>query len=343
MKRWMALAVAGVAAVGVFAQKPATQPAPKPWANKLFLPNVQQDPAQEPPAAIDHDFGTVPFGTLATHTFTVTNIYDVPLQVIDIRAECACLKAYPPNRVLQPNEQAEFTVSMNAGAFKGANTKKLLVTFGPRHFSTAELRFTAVSREDVTVSPGQVDFGIVQQGAKATKTVTLKYTGKERNWKVTDYVASGAACDVEVKETARGFLSVDYAVVVTLKDTAPAGPLLHTVTLNTTDPATPVVTVGIGGTVLPPVSAGTAEFRGVKAGQLAETNVIVKARANCTIAPVADDGDGVSVDTFPISAQVHVVKVKYEPKTTAAPFRKEVRLKTSLPDNPEAVLVVEVK
>jgi hypothetical protein len=340
MARRIVPVVIALLAAPLFAQKPAAPP-PKPWANKLFLPDALTNPTQEPPPAVDHDFGTVPFGSVCTHTFTVSNIYDVPLQVIDIRAECGCLKAYPPNRVLQPFEQAEFTVTMNAGAFKGPLTKKLLVTFGPGYLSTAELRLTATSREDVSVTPGQLDFGIVQPGTRPTKTVTLKYTGRSRDWKITEFVTSGKALDVTMTETARGFLSTDYTVTATLKDTAPPGPLAETVTLKTTDPNAPAVKVAVVGTVLPPVSAVRDKVEFV-AGRAGVTQVMVRAVADCTLTGVADDGDGVSVETFPTSRQLHVVTVRYEPKD-ATTIRKEVRLKTNLPGRPEAVIVVEAK
>lgn len=344
MMRWCSVALFFVTVGFVFAQKPASKPPAKPWANKMFLPNVHQNPGQEPPLAIDHQFGTVPFGSVCTHTFTLTNIYDVPMQVIDIRAECGCLKAYPPNKVLQPNEQAEFTVSMNAGAFKGPNTKRLLVTVGPNYLSTAELRFTATSREDVSVTPGQIDLGIVQQGTKAAKSVSLKYTGKEKNWKVTQYETTGTAYDLEVKENSRGFLSTDYLLTVTLKDKAPAGVLSDRITLKTNDPTTPVVSVGISGVILPPVSgpSGPVEFRGVKVGETGVARAVIRANAECTLTPPADDGDGISVETFPSKRQVHIVTVKYEPKQTGA-LKKEVRLKTDLPGNPDVVLVIDAK
>src|SRR5687768_16284640 len=76
---------------------------PVPWANKFFLPDVAQNPTQDPPPVIVKDFGSVPHGTLCVHRFPITNIYDVPVQVIYIRRSCGCLQAYPPEKILQPN------------------------------------------------------------------------------------------------------------------------------------------------------------------------------------------------------------------------------------------------
>jgi hypothetical protein len=327
-----------------FAQKPTSKPQAKPWANKMFLPNVKENPAQEPPLVIDHQFGTVPFGSVCNTTFTFTNIYDVPMQVIDIRAECGCLKAFPPNKVLQPNEQADFTVSMNAGAFKGANTKRLFVTVGPNYLSMAELRFTATSREDVSVTPGQIDLGIVQQGTKATKTVSMKYTGKEKNWKVTEYDTTGTNYDLEVKESARGFLSTDYTITATLKDAVQAGTLSDRITLKTNDPTTPFVTIGVSGVIQPPISvpSGAVEFRDIQVGESAVTKAIIRAASDCTLTAPADAGDGFSVETFPGRRQVHIVTVRYEPKKDGI-TKREFKLITDLPGKPDVILSVEAK
>lgn len=330
-----------------FAQSPTKAPPKYQWANKLFNPDILKNPGQEAPAFVAHDFGTVPAGTVCSHTFTFTNIYDVPLQVVDVRLECGCLKAYPPNKVLLPNESAEFTVTMNAAQFKGAATKKVLVTVGPSYVSTAELRFSAVSRDDVALTaPGMIDFGIVPQGKATEKAIAVKYTGTMKDWKVEPMNAPGDAHTVEVKETARGFLGTEYRITVGLKGTAPAGPLSDTVLLKTNDPDTPTVAVAIAGRVQPPVRVageGVVVFEGVQPGAEAAAKVLVLADAKCKLTAPADLGDGLTVDIFPVRNDRHIVTVKYEAKKGAVPVRKEVRLKTDLPGQPEVGFVVEVR
>jgi hypothetical protein len=38
------------------------------------------------PDNLSHDFGIVPYGTRATHTFRFTNTSDVPLRIVSLRA-----------------------------------------------------------------------------------------------------------------------------------------------------------------------------------------------------------------------------------------------------------------
>ncbi len=348
--RRLALTLLVGTSAAVSAQRPTIRPTPPvpvvaagPWANKFFLPGVERDPLQAPPPVVVHDFGTVPYGTLCTQKFTVANIYDVPIQVIDIRVECGCLKAYPPNKVLQPNEQAEFAVTMNAGAFKGPNAKTMYVTFGPNFVSTAVLRFAANSREDVSLVPGEVDFGVVAQGSKASKTVVLKYNGRQRDWKLAGVASDNAAFDVEVKEASRGpLLGVDYYVTVNLKADAPAGNLNESIAIKTNDPAVPVVHVNVRATVLAPVrvSPDKLEFKDVKVGEAATFKVIVRTEADCLLTPQPEDADGFGVETTAASTRQHIATVRFEPKKPGT-FRKELKIRTNLPGNPSALVVVE--
>ena len=121
---WLAIAASlGLVSAGP-GQPPAAAPAqPAPWANKFFLANIAADREQAAPPLITHNFGDVPHGTLCAHTFTITNIYDVPMQITEVRKSCTCLDFVPMSRVLQPNETGEFTVTMDAGKFVASEPK----------------------------------------------------------------------------------------------------------------------------------------------------------------------------------------------------------------------------
>ncbi len=345
------LLLAVVLAVGLgtgYAQRPKSPVAaqPGPWANKFFMPGVERDPTQPAPRVLVHDFGTVPFGTVCSQKFSITNPYDVPMQVLDVRVECGCLKSYPPTKVLQANESGEFAVSMDAGKFKGANAKKMFVAFGPNFVSTAELEFRAVSREDVTLTPGLVDFGIVAQASKVKpQTVVLKYDGRQKDWKVTDVVRPAPGLEVACKELSRsGPFAVTYHVTVTLKDDAPAGVLADPVVLKTNDPTTPFLTVHVAATVQPPVAVipEKVTFRDSAVGTERQYKVLVRGSGGTLFTLKADvgDADGLRVEgILPAATNLHVVAVKYTPKA-AGPFRHEVQLRTSLGGAP-LVLVVE--
>ena len=338
-----------------FAQRPVT-PAPPPsaapqaprgpWANKFFLPDIEKNPTQPAPEVVYHDFGVVPFGTICTQKFLMTNPYDVPMQVLDVRYECGCLKAYPPAKVLQPNESAEFAVTMDAGKFKGAYAKRMYVKFGPNFESIAKLEFRATSRVDVTLAPGQIDFGLVLQGAKVPpRAVAVKYEGKQADCKVTGVARLPDGLEADVKETSRGgAVTASYSVTVTLKPNAPVGSLFEPVVLKTNDPTTPTVTLSVTAVVQPTVAVypDKVSFRNVPVGTARQYQVRVKGSASTPFTVRADVGTAEEVRVeglLPGPLTLHALTIRYEPKK-AGPFHHEVKLHTSL-GGPPLVLVIE--
>lgn len=305
----------------------ATDPAFVPWANKFFV-------QANTPAVITHDFGTVPQGTLLTHKLTITNIYDAPMQIIDVRKSCTCLDAVTPQQVLQPHETAEITLTMNTAKFSGANAQSFFVTFGPQFVSTAVIRVSATSRSDVTLSPGQVNFGVVAPGAKPTQSVSVKYSGKQKDWKITGAAAVNGPYDVQIKEARGGLLglgSPEYTITVSLKEGAAAGPLAETISLKTNDASAPVVQLAVTGTVQAPVtvSPGVVNFGPLKVGKPAQQKVMVRATKPFQVQPLAETPEGFSVEAFPTAVPMQVVTVNFTPKA-AGKVAKLLTLQTDL-------------
>jgi len=327
--------------VPAFAKQPMTPPIP--WANKFFIPDIAKDPSQAAPPVIVHDFGTVPQGTLLFHKFTITNIYDVPVQIIDIRRSCACLEADPPLRVLQANEVADFVVTMDTAKFKGPNASTIQVTFrgaadNTDYSNTAILRIQANSRAEVTLNPGAAVFGLVAQGAKETRSVTLEYHGKQKDWKITGVRPAGPV-EVELSEAARGS---KYSVHVKLKPDAPAGPFAEVVSLTTNDPAFPVIRVNVTGSVQAPVRVTAADFGRVIVGKEVKIRVNVNSNLGTKykVDPVAETADGISVEVLDAPAITHYLTVRFTPKVPG-PFRKEIPIKTDLKGGATATLIIE--
>ena len=292
---------------------------PAPWANKFFQ-------AKDPPAILVHDFGTTPKGTLLTHKLTITNVYDVPMQIIDVRKSCSCLEAIPPNQVLQPHETAELVLTMNADKFTGANAQTFFVTFGPQYVSTAVIQLKATSRADVQMTPGQVNFGVVATGSRPSQTVSIRYQGKQKDWKVTGIAPTTGPYDVMLSEAGNG----EHRVTVTLKGDA-AGTLNDNLSLTTNDPSGPILQLGVAGVVQAAVSASPNKlrFEDVKVGSTTTQKVVVRATKPFRIQPIAEGADGLSVESFPAAGPVQIITVKFAP-TVAGAVKREIAIPTDL-------------
>lgn len=346
----LACAVGGAAPTA--AQPPAAQPAqpaqPAPWANKFFLPDIATNRDQAAPAVVTHNFGEVPHGTLCAHKFTVTNIYDVPMQITDVRKSCSCLDYVPMTKVLQPNETAEFTVTMNTGKFVGHNAQTFYVTFGPKFVSVAALRVSATSRTDVSVNPGAVAFGQVPQGTRTAQTVSVKYSGRTRDWKLTEVVPSAAPLDVRFTETNRGGPlrgGAEYAIEVALKPDAAPGPLSEQITLKTSDSANPTITLSVTGTVVAPLELSPNRVRlSAAVGEVSTQRILVRAAKPFKIVGVDGAGDGITIEAPATAAAlpVQVLTVKFAPTKPGAVAR-QFRVRTDFAGDASATLAVEAE
>lgn len=329
---------------------PAVQPAQAapPWANKFFLPDAATNREQPAPPAILHNFGEVPHGTLCVQKFTITNIYDVPMQITDVRKSCTCLDYVPLTKTLQPNETAEFTVTMNTGKFVGLNAQTFYVTFGPKFVSTAVIRVQATSRTDVTLTPGAIAFGTVPQGSRASQSVTVKYSGRTRDWKLSEVVPVQGPFEVRFVETSRGGPlrgGAEYSVEVTLKPTAPAGTISEQVSIKTSDPTHPVVQIAVSGTIAAPIelAPNKVRFDGVPVGQSVSQRVLIRAAKPFKILGVDGAADGVTVELPATSAplQVQFLTVKFDPKQ-AGTVTQQLQVRTDL-EGGTATLPIEAE
>lgn len=342
-----ALAVVLSLTVGTFAQQPAT-PAPSTqappqqnqWANKFFLPDISSNREQAAPPAITHNFGEVPHGTMCIHKFAITNIYDVPMQIIEVRKSCTCLDYVPMTKTLQPNETADFSVIMNSGKFAGQNTQKFDITFGPTYVSTATIRVTATSRADVSINPGGVSFGVVPQGTRASQSLSIKYSGRSRDWKLTDVVPVQGPFEVKLNEVSRGGLlkgGAEYQVDVTIKPTATSGPISEQISIKTNDATHPIVQLMVTGTIAAPLEIAPNKIRldPVPVGQSTGQRVSIRAAKPFKVLGVDGVGDGITVELPTLGVMgapmpnVQVITVKFDP-TAPGTVNRILRIRTDL-------------
>lgn len=114
------------------------------WANKLFDETTK-------------DFGNCPAGQILKHRFKITNIYNVPLEIIHVRVLSSCVAYSDSPKTLQPRETAYLEVTMDTTRFSGAKSVSVHVTFGSEYQSTAILTVKAnrTKSEDKPAKDGQ--------------------------------------------------------------------------------------------------------------------------------------------------------------------------------------------
>jgi hypothetical protein len=303
------------------------------WAEKMFKDGKD----------VTHDFGNVPHGAQLHHRFTITNIYAVQMEITAIEPGCTCTKAVPSKRVLQPRESATIDVSMDARRFTGPKTVDIKVSVGPEFISTAVLKISANSRADLVFNPGEISFGTVTAGQAAEQTIDIDYAGT-LDWKVSEVVAKDLPLDVSFEKLNRSSGQVGYRVLAKLMKDAPVGALKEEIYLKTNDPNSPLVPIVVEATVQAPVvvTPSALNLSGVKVGEDVTRRVVVRGTKAFKVIAVDGLGNGVDLGnqltTDEAAVQTIVFKCKIE---RAGEFKREVKIRTSLPDAAPLVVTIE--
>jgi hypothetical protein len=309
------------------------------WADKLFEGNRNSE------GNIEHDFGVVPRGTQLEYRFAIKNIWAVPIDIMEVRQSCGCVRAEAQPQHLGPRESGFLNVHMDSTRWPGGfKSVTVYVRIGPQFTSTATLQVKATTRMDVVFNPGQVNFGVVAGGAEPPQQVVdIEYAG-DMNWKVTDISTNGAPVDVSFNQFQRQPGRVGYHIVVTLKPDAPPGLIKQELTVNTNDPNSPKVPLLIEATVQGAlaVSPHSINFGDVPVGTQKEKKVVIRADKPFSITSVEGIGQGVDVDLPAGASKTQILTVKYQPGQ-AGDLVKQLRIKTSLPDQSSASLTVEAQ
>lgn len=304
------------------------------WANKLFAKGTT------------HNFGNVPRGAVLSHQFTMTNIYAVPLEIVNTRVSCGCVTVKPGVNVLQPKESTTVDITMDGRRFTGPKTVNIYISVGPQYTSTATLQVSANSRADIVFNPGQVGFGVVASGQTPKQIIDVEYAG-QMDWRVKGLAEHNLPLDVKIEELYRRpgpITQVGYRLSIALKATAPAGSHRWELLLQTNDNASPTVPVLVEATIQAALSVvpSPCHLNNVAVGEEVTRKVLVRGSKPFRIQAVEGQGDGLTVEVPAAAGPVQVVVVKWRP-TQAGELHRELRFQTDLDSGATATLLVEGK
>lgn len=307
-----------------------------PWANKFFTGKEEA-----PPAVIVHDFGTLPKGTVRTHRFTMTNIYAVPMQLVEPKPSCGCVSVMAYTGKMDPKQTGHIDVKIDTSRVEGQKQVQIPVVFVGTHPKTGEefksiarLEIKAVSRPDIYMNPGAIAFGTLPVGNKNTQSMTLTYSGRMSGWKIMEvgYKKEMFSVDVKPLESRSG---TSYLLAVTLKEDVAAGVIEDQIILKTNDPTSPVLTVNVTGKLQSSLSLAPSELMNmgsVAIGQKLEKNIIVRADKPFKIESIMGEEEGITVARLPVpAAKTQVVTVIFEP-TKVGSVKKVLTVKADTGD-----------
>ncbi len=259
-----------------------------------------------PRLAVDQavfDFGTVERGARVDHTFRLLNRGEGELRIDHVKSSCGCTVAVLSERVVPQGGEGRVAVSLDTGRLAGRTTKTVTVYTNDPAAPVVGLSLAGQVSVDLVVTPTPLYLGRVRRGDAVRREVVIT-PGRE-----------GAAFTVERVERTNPAVSArleprpdgpGQRLVVELDHDVPLGRFNETLTLHTTSPREPIVTLPVFGSVegdvvvLPPQvtfgvtrGGGSAErelwIRNRGARPVAVTRVVVPERvATYELTPVRD-------------------------------------------------------
>lgn len=282
--------------------------------------------------SVSKDFGSVPRGTILTHQFKLANATNQPLHVASIRTSCTCISANLAKHDLAPGESTALVVSVDTNKFIGTKTFTVYLTVDRPVLRELQVTVTASSRDDVTLTPGQLNFGRIRHGTSAKASVVVEYFGSAA-WQITAVENDNGYLLPELRKLERSGGPVAYQLEVRLRDDIPVGCWHSDIYLKTNDPNVPRIRVPLLVEVEGSLTAtpGTVLFGACKVGTTAEKRVVIRGKEPFRIVRIEGTDDSVkAVPAGDEAKTVHVVQVRFTPENGSGEFVRRLRVVTDL-------------
>lgn len=311
--RILALAIA-VACVGA-------ESSAQDWARKMF-------------ESRDHDFGVVARGSDTVFKFPVKNLYEEDVVLGSVRTSCGCTSPSLENKELKTHETGYVVAKFNTRTFTGNHSATLTVDIIRPYPAKVQLRVRGNIRGDVVFEPGSVDFGQLDQGAAAEKTIKISYAGRS-GWRINDVRSTNDHLEAKLLERSRNGGRVIYDLNVRLGESAPAGLIKTPLVLVTSDGANPRVPLEVIAELRPEltVSPSTLALGDVVAGESVTKRLLVRGKRPFTVTEVACKDACFEFDTPDEPSTKQLITLTFTANGDPRRLKSPITVKTDLGDS----------
>eukprot|EP00913_Durusdinium_trenchii_P010912 g10241.t1 len=188
------------------------------------------------------DFGVVARGADVRHRFLVRNKYKQTIHISNVRTTCGCSAASPSKTTLASGETVYIEVTMDTRRFSRRKDSNLIVTFDRPAYAEVRIPITSYIRTDVVLTPGAANFGAVEKGKSAARSIDIAYAGRN-DWTIRDVKVGSKYLSKKLEQTRRANGQVNYRLTLQLDASAPVGKLREQIVLVTDDANSPYVPI----------------------------------------------------------------------------------------------------
>jgi len=280
------------------------------WANSMFETRV-------------HDFGVVARGAEANFDFVLENIYVEDTHIASVRSSCGCTTPTITKQTLKTWEKGAIRAKFNTRSFTEKKSATVTVVIDRPFPAEVQLTVTGYIRSDVVFQPGRVDFGQVDHGSSARRTINVRYAGRNA-WQIVGVETPGDYYQVNLVETHRGGGQVNYEMHIELTADAPPGFLTEPLLLKTNDRRMVQIPLNVTGRVMPgiAVSPSSLALGVLNPGETVRKQLVVRGKEPFKVLRIESETTGFSFETTDEVKRIHLIPVTYvapaEPGSVAA-------------------------
>ncbi|HJQ84418.1 MAG TPA: DUF1573 domain-containing protein [Candidatus Binatia bacterium] len=203
----------------------------------------------EPRLALEQpvfDFGTVERGTRVDHTFRVPNRGAGPLRIDNVKTTCGCTVAVVSDPVVAPGGEGRIAVTLDTARLAGRATKTVNVYLNDPQAPVVGLTLTGEVAADLVMTPTPLYLGRVRRGEVVRREVVVAPGRVGATYAVERVEHTNPAVRAALEARADG---PGQRVIVELDRDVPLGRFNETLTLHTTSPREPLLTLPVLGSV----------------------------------------------------------------------------------------------
>jgi hypothetical protein len=291
-----------------------------------------------------HEFGAVAKGSKVRHSFKVVNTTNQEIHIASWQPKCGCTDVRVGAREIPPGAQTVIEASIDTTRFNGPKSSGLILVVDRPTTVSISLDLTCIIRTDVTLNPGQVDFGVVNRTTKPKVEVTLSYAGAQADWAIVKSNHISSSLDVLIQEQGRSAGGqVNYLLTATLKPSAPIGYFKDEITLTTNDPNSKNIPVSVSAVVQSNVTVAPSVINlgTLKAGSTVQKMVVIRSAQPFKLTGIVPGSTELSAP--PVGDQskaLHTVALTFKAPSKVGPYNASVEFESDIKDEPPTKLTV---
>jgi Protein of unknown function (DUF1573) len=286
-----------------------------------------------------HDFGNVAKGSQVRHSFPVVNRSNSEVHIVTWRPKCGCTGVTVGARVIPPGTQTTIEATIDTTRFQGRKDSGLTLVIDRPNYVEVDLNLTCFIRTDVTLTPGQIDFGTIRRSDKLPSAVlTLTYSGGRPGWEIAEMKTQSSKVKAVAERLNRspGGL-VQWTVSATLQSSITNGYFKDEITLITNDTPAQTIPISVVANVQSAVSVTPSiiNFGPIRAGQSVTKVVYVRSASPFSLTKLeADRAELQAVEPKPASLATHAVNVTIQAPAAPGPYYGIVTIESDLKNEP---------